>query len=335
MKITKLLDTIDKFLGTRGNEFVSLDLGGEYIKCLLTKDSKIEDIFIEKNKGQGIKSALDLLTKHGLLSKEVRISLKGPDTLIRYIPFPKVDKSNLRESFTYELSKYIPFSPESVYFDIFTLDENYSKDEFLILLAAVKREFIDSLLRGFEEKRAKIAQITLNSLALMNLLFTTEKLESNLAIIDIGFSSTLLNLIRKDTPYLSRDIKLSGRNLLEKISKAKHLDKEEVEKILIDRGLEGEFSEIGEEVFFELSEEIKNSLDYFEMNVGEQIQNIYLTGGISAIKGIEKIMSTSLGLETKIWNFWNRLDVALPSILSFPNQMLGVVLGLSYEKNSH
>ena len=63
-----------------------------------------------------------------------------------------------------------------------------------------------------------------------------------------------------------------------------------------------EIIEIIEEVGLELAEEIKDSLDYFEVNWGERIQKILLTGGLSRIKGFDKIIENSLGVEINLWN---------------------------------
>ena len=293
------------------------------------KDGQVRDAFVEKNKGQKVKGAADLLRKQGLLSKKVKLSLKGPDTLIRYVPFPKVEKTKLREVFSYEISKYLPFPQGAVYFDIFILDENYSKEEFLILLAAAKKKYVDSLLREFQEEKTKVGEITLSNIALVNLFFYSEKASLNAAIVDFGSSSTLLSLVKKDRPYLSREIKVGAANFIEKLSAVKNLGIEETEDWLINSSKEEDILPAVEELFFDLCEEIRNSLDYFEMNAGGRIEKIYLTGGFSRIKGIEKIIKISLDVDTIIWENKSRLKFDDNKNISFTPQMMSVVSGLS------
>lgn len=328
IKINKSIASItNKLFPEQDSEFVALDLGSRYIKGLFYKNNRIEDIFSEENKDNTIKSSVDLLKKNDLLSKKIKISVKGSGTIIRYIAFPKVN--NLKTALSYELSKYIPFPADSVYFDIFIVDENYSKTDFLIILAVAKKIFIDSLLKGFGQEKANIAEITLNNLVLINIFSITEKLEKNTAVIDMGFSSILLNLIKKNTPYLSREIKIGGINIIEKLSRAKNLDKTKAEELLINSQTYEEFEEIEEDIFSELSEEIKNSFDYFEMNTGERIHNILITGGFSKIKNIDKIISSSLGVEVKIWNPWDMLNISLSKDMPLCKEMFNVALGLT------
>lgn len=328
MKVEWLINSVNRFLGSSdGDEFVSLDLGSRYIKCAVVESKAIKSIFVEEN-SEGVKTAVGLLKKNQLLSKKIKLSLKGPDTIIRYIPFPKVEKNKLKEVFSYELSKYIPFPSQAVYFDLSILDENYSNQEFLILLAAVKKDTVDPVLREFEEAKLNIAELTLNSVALINLFFLLEKEAINTAIIDIGFSSSLLNLIKKGVPYLSREIKIGSKNLIERLASVLNKNSRDAEKLFIASNLTPQEIKSTEDVLVELSEEIRSSFDYFEMNVGEQVQKIYITGGISGIGEIGKIMKSSLGSEIETLNLKNESLFGQVSS-SLPGEMLAVVLGLS------
>lgn len=329
MRIKNIVNSAVKLFEQEDNEFISLDLGSKYIKVISVKDNRIKSIFTEKNKKQGVKSAVDLLKKNNLTAKKIKLALKGPDTIIRYVTFPKVGKGNIREAFTYEISKYVPFPQGSVYFDIFVIDDNYSKEELLVLLAAAKKPFIDSLSRDFANEKINISGISLSNLALMNLFSLVEDEDSNTAIVDIGFSSTLLSLIKKNTPYLSREIKISGKNILDKLSKVKKLAGEELEDMLLNSPDDAELLEAQTDVISELSKEIKSSFDYFEMNVGEQIKDIYLTGGFSGIKEIDKIMNSFLEARVKIWDPWSKLQLDPSLGGSAPKETLSVVLGLS------
>ncbi|HDN85994.1 MAG TPA: hypothetical protein ENG49_02085 [Candidatus Omnitrophica bacterium] len=326
-KISEWNEKTKRLFAYEEKDFVSLDLGARYLKGALVKDGKIGELFIEK-KGESA-SAIDFLESKGIHSKEVKFAIKGPETLIRYIPFPKVEKSKLREIFGYELSKYIPFSSEDVYFDISLLDENYSKDEFLILLAAAKKELIDSILSPFRERRVEVKEISLNNLALLNLFFhCKEKKASNTAIIDLGFSSTLLNLVKGEMPYLSREIKVGCFHLIEKISLVKNLSHDKAEEWLVTSSGVDELIKIGEEPLWELSREVKSSLDYFEMNVGENVEEFYLTGGASSVESVREAISKSLGVKLILWEAAKTLDIKAKSF-SFPLQMFSTVIGLS------
>lgn len=309
--------------------FVALDLGKGYIKCVYLKENRISKFFIEKNSGQPIKLISDWLNKEGLLSKPVSIAIKGQDTLVRSVPFPKIDKKNLKEVFDYEISKFIPFNKENIYFDVFLVDENYSANEFLVLLAVVKKSFLDSVIKDFRDYNINLTNITLNNIALINLFLLSQSKDVNTAIIDVGLESTILNLMKKDIPYLSREIRISTNNLLQELVKTQRLSNQDLGGFIDKFDDSKEIRNILGEIIPDLSEEIKNSLDYFEMNLGQRVQSILLTGGLSKIPDIDSIMANSLSIETRIWNPLEGINTHFNSNLTAFKELLAVVLGLS------
>ncbi len=331
-----ILSFFDFLFKKEEEERVFLDLGFRYIKAMYLYNNTIEKYFIKKNKGLPVATFSEWLHKEGLSTKKVKLSLKGSDTLIRYIAFPKVDKKNLKEVFSYEISKYIPFKREEVYFDIFVLDENYSPEEFLILVAIVKKAFVDKLIAEFKQEKINIGEITLNNIALLNLYINIKDRESNIATIDIGANSTLLNLFKEGMPVLSREIRISAGEFSKKLVKLKNISEEEAEQIIVtlDEARETtevqEMIEIIEEVGLELAEEIKNSLDYFEVNWGKRIQKILLTGGLSKIKGLNKVIENSLGMNIELWNpFVYISDYNVDEEIKKYKEFMAVLLGAS------
>lgn len=342
MPLFKYSDVVKKLLNADSDECVALDLGASYIKGLYVASGKVKSYFVEKNKGQGIKAAAKWLKTENLLSKETRLAVKGPDTLVRYIAFPKVDKKNLKEAFSYEIAKYIPFSREEVYFDVAILDENYNVNEFFLMLAVVKKDRMDSLITACNNEKINLTEINLNSVPLMNLFLKANAQNSpdgqNAALVDVGFSSTLLTLLKKGVPCLSREIKVSSGGFIQKVSKVKNFTPEQsddfvsklnVPKESLEREEVQEMLEMIEETAYELAEEIKNSLDYFEVNFGQRIQTIYLTGGLSKISGIERLMSHSLDISVKVWDPFEGVDLSEGKDISVYKEMFAVALGLA------
>ncbi len=304
----RIISFLSAFFEKDDSQKVFVDLGHRYIKAIYLKENRIEKFLIEKNRGIAAHIVSDWLRKEGFSPKKVKLSLKGSDTLIRYVAFPKVDKKNLKEVFSYEISKYIPFKKEEVYFDVFVLDENFSSEEFLLLVAVARRTLIDKLIGEFEQEKINVEEITLNNISLLNLYTNISDRETNAATVDIGAISTLLNLFKKGIPVLSREIKTSANEFINRLVKLKDIKEEEAEQIILtidearDTTEVQEIIEIIEEVGLELAEEIKDSLDYFEVNWGERIQKVLLTGGLSRIKGFDKIIENSLGVEINLWN---------------------------------
>lgn len=358
------------FLPKEEKEIVALDLGSGYVKGIYLVGNQVRKFFIDKNKGSGVKAVINWIKKEGLISKPTVLGIKGQDTLIRYIPFPKVDKKNLKNTFSYEIGKFIPFNKEEVYFDVFMVDENYSSGECLILLAVAKKEPLEYIIKQFTEEKISLAKIIPNNIGLVNLFINsqvalaplaspgiaskpsivkngdtkptsakeasiTPNLIENVAIIDIGYGSTLINLIKQNIPCLSREIKISASDFLDRLAKLKNISKDDAEKYFNQPIASGAISPaqeviaVTEELASELCDEVKNSLDYFEVNWGKRVQAIYLTGGLSKLKGISKIMESSLGAEIKLWDPLSEAKLSFDQNIVSSKEMFACAVGLA------
>lgn len=331
----KFIEKVNRFLKQNDSSCVSLDLGNAYVKGIYVQGTEIKNFFIEKNNGSPLTQASRWLKKEGLLSKETRIALKGQDTLVRYIPFPKVEKKKLKEIMGYEISQYIPFNRDEIYFDVALVNEHYSSREFFVLMALAKRDFLKSLIQECRKEKVNLSQISLHNSALINLFLNFGSSDKNVALVDIGVESTLLNLLKKDMPVLSREIKVSSNTLIQKLAAIKNVSLDDAEDmiskldILNEKQKTAAIFEAVEEVGIEISEEVRNSLDYFEVNWGGPIDTLYLTGGFSTIKGIDKILKNSLGIETQVWDSLQYSKLSFDESISQYKEMLSVAVGLS------
>lgn len=329
------LSSVQKALHFDEVQYVVLDLGASYIKAVYIDNNKISKFFVQKTTDNPVAVFQAWLKKEGFSSKEVKVILKGPNTLIRYITFPKVAKKNIKEVFSYEITKYIPFNKEDIYFDVYILDDNYSQNDYFVLLGLAKKDYVNSLIKQFQEANINITEISMGNVSLINLFLKNNKDNDskNIALVDIGFSSTMLSLVKAGLPCLSREIKISTGNFVDKVMKIKDLDKEKAEEFIksLDKPHEvaeiQEVLEIIEETAYKVAEEIKNSLDYFEVNWGGKISAIYITGGLSKVSGIDKVISNSLGIDTIVWNPFEAVSLEYDQAILEWKEMFASLLG--------
>jgi Tfp pilus assembly PilM family ATPase len=55
--------------------------------------------------------------------------------------------------------------------------------------------------------------------------------------------------------------------------------------------------ELTQDTITSLCKEVKSSFDYFEVNKGEHIEKLYLSGGVTYISGIDSLFKDYLGIE--------------------------------------
>ncbi len=280
--------------------FTAINLGNYYTKGLIVKAGKITDYFIEKSNDLSA-TLKKLLQDKKIPAKKVKVSLKNPSCLVRYFSFPKMDKKKLKQTLFYEINKFIPFSPDEVYFDFFILKEN-SPSEVLMLLAVAKKDYIDKILETFEKVNLKISEISLDSISLMNLFFANygDDNQANTCILDMGHNFSTMTLLHKGVPFLTRDVKFSTKEILQSISRIKNLSAGEVEEWLLSQKKGEETFELVQDNISNLCKEMKSSFDYFEVNKGEHIDKLYLSGGLASLAQIEKPFIELLDIQVEV-----------------------------------
>jgi len=319
-----------KFVPFQSKDFIGLDIGKSFVKALVIKNSKIDKFFIKKSNENPFSLFVDWVKKEKLTRLEIHLSIKGENTLLRYISFPKVDKKKIKEVFDYEVIRFVPFNREEIYFDVAVLDENYSSREFFLLLAVAKKDFIDSIIKQFQENNLNLTTAIPNSVNLINLYLASASKEENVALLDVGLSSTLLNLIKKKLPCLSREIKIALSDFFKNLSKKESLELPQLEDEIFQKKKELPYlKEVVEDFGWHLSQEIKSSFDYFEVNWGQNVNKILLSGGGAKLKGLEKVLTNSLGIPVEIWNPLNNFKIKYPKEFFEQGEILATVLGMS------
>ena len=285
---------------------ISIDWGSSALKIVSGYKFK-ESYFITDFVYQEIQENLPQLLSRvwqarGFFFSNIILCLDGPSTLVRVIDFPRMDKRMIRQSLSYELSKYIPFSAEEVYFDFYILNNLKANSEnFQLLIASAKKDFVEGKMKILEEAGVIPSKITLSPISLSNafLKFFPQE-DYPVGLLNLGFSSSLITVVYKNNICLSREIRKGAKDILERVSNILGLAINNFED-LVKR--EGEInSQLISEVCSDLTEELRLSLDYLETRENIAVKKIYSTGGLTTCRGIDEILSKSLGIEVVPFN---------------------------------
>ncbi len=337
------LKLINRFLPKPARPVViGIDIGTSSIKAVEIalipgNGYEIRHWAIEPIEANDAKSALArLMTKLNLAEKVPVTSVSGKGTLIRYIDLPRIPLDDLRKSFVYDLDKYFPFDPQSIYSDCNILDPQSKDKKMSVLVAAVKKEMIDERLKLFKDVGFELSHITTNSIATANAFEVLGPKVSNSghakAILDIGGSVSNLIILKDLSPRFTRDIFVGSHELTKQISNVLGVDFAQAEILKTAPGdKHDQIISACETPINNLITEIRLSLDYFMTEKNIQVDELFLVGGGSLLKGIEASFEKNLGMPVKIWDPLNGIrlseQVAAGDIKNYSSQ-LGVAIGL-------
>lgn len=271
--------------------------------------------------------------------KTINTGISGPASIIRYVNFPKLNKEEFNQSLKFEAKKHIPFLINEISLDGCILKPDLPDSQMLVLITAVKKDFLNQRLKIIGETNFTVNILDLDSLALVNAFNFNYSSDDDLrhktiALLNIGASISNLNILEKGIPRLSRDITIAGNNLTQKIVDILGVDFNSAEKLKINTENERlkEVSAAIELILSNLSAEIRTSFDYYESQSSSSVEKIFLSGGGSLVKGLKETLSNSLSIEMGIWDPLKQLIIPNDSDIQKIRKLSGqfaVAIGLA------
>ena len=262
-----------------------------------------------------IKGAISAaLTRVKYTDQTVVSAVSGKGTLIRYVDLPRMPREDLRKSLLYDLDKYFPFEPETIYFDCFILDPKSKDKRMSVLVAAVKKEIADERSSLFKELGAELSHITINSIGTANAFERLGPVKgagaAATAVLDIGCTVSNIMVIKGGSPCFTRDIFIGSQEMTKQIGNILGVSPAEAEKLKQAPGArEAEVKEACEAAVSHLVSEIRLSLDYFITEKNIQIDEFYLLGGGALLRGIEGVFEKNLGIPVKQWDITSGIKI--------------------------
>jgi len=276
--------------GSGGSAKIGLDIGNFSIKmaqlqtraftkgkvlvfssCLIEGD-KTPDKVIE-----AIKEAHKQL---GTNSKQVNLSISGPNVITRYVIIPKMDQSDIARALEFELEKYLPYKRDAVNSEFHVLS-TLPNNKNLVLLVAAERGFINERMSLVREAGLVPSSVNIDFLALSEIFKTVlPDVKRTVALLDVGYRLSKLVILEKGVPYFSRDLETGEYNIIQMISKGMGLDFDAAKLLEIDpKDKAVEVGKIIKTEFNSLIDELSLSFEYCERNLDKRIDTLYLTGG--------------------------------------------------------
>ena len=110
----------------------------------------------------------DFLKKNRISPTAVFLGIPRDAVVLRYTELPLAVKENLRESLGYEMEKYVPFSPDEIYFDFQIMAEERESGKMRLALVAAKKSSVAPYFAVAERLGVRLSSIEISSTAVAN-----------------------------------------------------------------------------------------------------------------------------------------------------------------------
>jgi type IV pilus assembly protein PilM len=286
---------------------------GHYLNCfseiLLPKGVIVDGILADAVTLSAKIKEIFKLSKCG--RKGIVTSLAGNSVIIKKVTLEQMNEDELRDLIRDEAGKYLPFeNMDDVNYDFQILGENnYNPNQMDIIIVAAKKEIVSSYMEaataaGQNVEIIDVAPFVLETLYGANYEFDNEDI---VVLINIGASTTGINVVKGGMSVFTRDFALAGNSITESLQEKHKVTFEEAEILKIEglpNGSEGENLDLKNSIL-ELAQpicmEIERSIDYFRSTFGgEDIKQVLLAGGSAKIYNLAKHLSEMLNVKTEI-----------------------------------
>ena len=270
--------------------FIGVDFSGGKVRTVTVrrglKGTEVRKASFTGELGSGDTSAF-LKDEFSLGTRAVTGICSSP-LLLRVLKFPFTDSKKLRGVFRFELENSTGFTlGEDVLSDYHEVKRSEGAEA---IVPAFEKEAFEDYLGSLRESGVDPDQVTFTPVAFSSL---GELIEGPRPLLLIDADQDHLNFSFFDESGLSRVRNCD--DALERIKKNLATDVLELEQVNGDEEKKRAFLESCRFI----TEEIRNTIRYFEGETGEEVKNLVLTGGICEVEGVAKELTDQLGREVK------------------------------------
>jgi len=278
----------------------------------------------------------------GLHKAKVGISIAGQAAFVRLVKIPITPPKKLRQIVLYETQQQVPFPIKDVVWDFQIYGR--SKKQLSVLLAAVKKELVLSILKVLDDFFITVDFIDVSNLALYNCLqYFYRDLEQTL-ILDCGAKTTNIIVVNPGKIW-TRSLPIGGEDMTETIARSLKISKANAEQLKKDKGKvlmlyygkehaadeqQQKIAEIITNVLTDLANEIVKTLNFYKSQPEASIdfRRVLITGGVSRIENVDKFFENSLSIPTEKIDYFGFLSSSRKIEVEV-NEFLGSAIGLA------
>ena len=251
-----------------------------------------------------------ILDEAKISTKAVIFSIPDFSTFCVSIELPPMSEKEIKEAVYFAAPQYIPLPITETTLD-WKLIEGApgNKDSKLkIFLVAIPNQIIQDYQNVAKMAGLELYAVEAEAFSLARVL--TKENKKCICLIDIGVQSTTINIVDRGNLKKSYSFDFSGGQLTYAVSSALGLGHTEAEELKNEQGLVSSKKNITETLYLLIDPlliKVKDILYDFYVKNGKEAEEIYLTGGTSALPGLQEYFKEVLKKNVEIPNCFSEL----------------------------
>ena len=281
---------------------------------------------------QGLRA---LMQGAGIEANAAVAAISGASVIVRHVKLPRMAESVLRRSVRFEAAKHISSNVDDsmIEFEI-TGDVPGEDDKMSVMLVAAPNDMVESRLAALSLAGLETVGVDIEAFALQRALVDLSPTRpgegTTLALLDIGATTTDVNIVTNGLFALTRNIPIAGDSFTQALKARAPGEgwalleemKSQVEMTaLLQEDADPQASSLAralQPALDELLREVRRSTNYYQSQLADPansilpagttsensgpVSRIIITGGSTKMKGLEAYMAARLGIPVEIWN---------------------------------
>lgn len=282
------------------------------------------------------------IKRSGSKCKNAAVAVAATHVITKAIKMPaNLSEQELQTQIEMEADHYIPYPLDEVNLDYQVQgvsEENPEENN--VLIAACRKEIVDDYIAVIEGPGLSPKVIDIETYAMENAYELIAEhmpgggMEKTVAILDVGATTTNINVVHNNRSVYTRDHAFGGRQLTEEIQRRYGLSYEEAGLAKKQGGLPDNYQTDVLRPFMEaMCQEIMRALQFFySSSPFNSVDQILLSGGCAQIPGVDELVAARIGVPAMVANPFTSMALSSrikPQMLSNDAPSLMIACGLA------
>ena len=280
--------------------------------------------------------------RSGTRLKHAALAVPGSHVISKIVSMPAgLSEHDMQTQIEMEADRHIPYPLDEVNMDFYVLGStSEGADQVNVLLAACRKEIVDDYAAVADGAGLTPTVIDIETYAMENAYGLIARnmagagMEKTVALMDIGATTTTINVMHNSRSVYTRDHTFGGRQLTEEIQRRYGLSYEEAGLAKKQGGLPDNYQTDVLRPFMEaLCQEVMRALQFFySSSPFNSVDQVLLAGGCAQIAGIDELLAARVGVAAAVANPFSNMSLATrikPQMLGADAPSLMISCGLA------